>query len=686
MSIEARIRIACWLIVGLTVAVLLMVAQTTRDAERANGVIAVATAAALEQDRSDERLRQVRTAIGDATRAAERGQPPAPATWASLHRQLQAMRPTVHGDEMRLPAAVRAGLRHVDAGTVAFVAVAGRLVRGAEADPADIRGLLPPYLDRLKVLETDQTRVRTMLGLFAVAQSTRTVQLVREWRTGVIAGGGTLLLILLMLAIWIIRDIVGPLKRLSCAIGVEDDVRTDIAPGDEARCDEVGMLARNVAMFGRILVERGDALRRVEHVARHDVLTGLPNRLRFDEALAAAISVATEDGGAVALLCIDVDRFKAVNDRLGHAGGDAVLRMVAGILQAAAGDAALVCRIGGDEFALVMPVATPADIGDVPAMAARLIDAFGMQPVGTSEAVRISVGVALFPDDAGDEAGLRHRADMALYRAKQRGRAQAAFFGDADDRSGDGGLVTVQDRRIADGAVQLLYRPKMDIRTDRIVALEASIRPDRSGDDAMPSDRCGPLIAGMLRQVVRDQAWLATCGRLLPVQVTIPGALAGDAGFADAVLASVADRTGEIGLAIDEATIINDPEAMLAQVQRFVDAGLTIAIAGYGAGWSSLGWLKRMPARELTIDRTLLSGISHGGRDPLLVRSTIDLGHALGMTVTADGVETEAALALLRVMGCDQGTGALIGQTMPLAAVPGCLAGRMPPVLREGRS
>ncbi|MEH3106172.1 MAG: EAL domain-containing protein [Sphingomonas fennica] len=246
-------------------------------------------------------------------------------------------------------------------------------------------------------------------------------------------------------------------------------------------------------------------------------------------------------------------------------------------------------------------------------------------------------------------------------------------------RADDPVLAADLARAVARDELFLVYQPKLDCRTGRINSAEGLLRwqhPVRgsiSPADFIPvAERTGSIRAltcWVIERAIADQATLAAAGHVLTLNVNLSARLAGDAAFTRWALAAVARAVGTIGLELTETAAIDDPEAALANMHAFADAGVHIAIDDYGAGLSSLAYLKQLPASELKIDRMFISGLADSHRDPLLVRSTIDLAHALGMEVTAEGVETPVTLALLRVMGCDQVQGWAIARPMALEAL-----------------
>lgn len=243
-------------------------------------------------------------------------------------------------------------------------------------------------------------------------------------------------------------------------------------------------------------------------------------------------------------------------------------------------------------------------------------------------------------------------------------------------------------RALADDHLRLYYQPKMHARSGEIEGAEALIRwahPEQgllSPDEFVPECEANGDIRALtewaMARAVRDQESLARRGHDLPLYVNISAKLVADATFTECLLGIAAPRIARLGIEITETAMIEDPQRGLENLHRMADAGLRIAIDDYGVGLSSLNYLKQLPAHELKIDRAFVSGLSRSHRDPLLVRSTIDLAHALGLQVTAEGVETLAALALLKVMGCDIVQGYLIARPMPLDDLVTFLATRAP--------
>ena len=678
MSLDVRMRWALRLAVGLSLFLALATLFIGGEIDRTSLSVRTATSDLRVQNTQEAALRDLRTAIGTATRRAERGGRMGPGEVARLADATDDLDSPVHQSGDAHPPRVAAELETARRHSGVFADSARDLLRAAQGPPAGIAERLPPYLRDLRALEDAQTRVRHELTREADLASFRNLDLIRRLQAALAGGGILLILTFAVLTHRVRRDVVAPVERLNRLLADAADCTTP--DGRSHRPSEVGALADGVAALRCLLAEREDALARLRVISQTDALTELPNRLLFDQRLPEAIAAAARGGGEVGLVCIDVDRFKEINDARGHAGGDRVLRDVAGVLRAVCDGGETVSRIGGDEFAIIQAGASQ------PAAARGLVDrlmtAMAAHRLTGDPLVGISVGAAIYPRDGDNDQLLRHHADLALYRAKNAGRGRACFFGaleaavahDAD--AGASTLAADLPAAIPNGELTVAYQPKLHARTGAIAGAEALVRwnhptrgqvqPDEFIEIAERTGQIRALTEWMLTRTIADQARLAAQGREIEFFVNISAPLLGDPDFAETLLRIAANRTGVIGLEITETAIIDDPQSTLAHLHRFVDAGLKIAIDDYGAGWSSLNYLKQLPAHELKIDRSFISDISRSHRDPLLVRSTIDLAHALGMEVTAEGVDTPAALALLKVMGCDVIQGFLISKPLGL--------------------
>lgn len=301
--------------------------------------------------------------------------------------------------------------------------------------------------------------------------------------------------------------------------------------------------------------------------------------------------------------------------------------------------------------------------------------------------LEFAVGAACAAAEEGDALRLLEVAEIALERAGDAGGFEMIDLSLADHAVDRLTLIADLPRAIAAGELFLHYQPKINVRQQQVSSAEALIRwqhPERGlimpGDfiaAAEESGLIGPLTLWTLRQVIADQRRLAALGHDIPLFLNISGMLLANAGFIDEVCEVItANPSAKLGFEITETAVIRDPESAIRHLQRFADHGVVLAIDDYGAGLSSLAYLKQLPAKELKIDKMFITQLTSSHRDPLIVRSTIDLAHALEMEVTAEGVETPAALALLSVMGCDLVQGYLISRPVPFPALCSYLGGQ----------
>jgi len=404
------------------------------------------------------------------------------------------------------------------------------------------------------------------------------------------------------------------------------------------------------------------------HMALHDQETGLGNRLSLER-------LAAERGQAyVILLC--VDRFETVRNAIGYDSMAEVLGTLGQRLSALSGGAA-VARVGGGTLGLVF--SSGSDAAAV-TLAARLCEA-AQSPVTVNGAlvdIALTAGVARADEVHANVRSPVDRASIALDQARVTRRRAAAF--DAaryGDPAGNLSLVSEMMAALRNGDLSLAYQPKYDFRCDRVTGVEALMRwthpqrgcvsPDLFIGMAEETGHIRPLTEWAIRRAVADQKTLAAAGRPLTVSVNISGRLLSDEHFAEFALAEVAASGADLCFEITETAVVDYPELALRIVERFAAAAISVSLDDYGSGLSSLTYLKQIRCDELKIDKSFILGLDQSARDALLVKSTIDLAHSLGMKVTAEGVETPTALALLRGMGCDLAQGYLIGRPAPLA-------------------
>ncbi|TGD96127.1 putative bifunctional diguanylate cyclase/phosphodiesterase [Methylobacterium nonmethylotrophicum] len=427
----------------------------------------------------------------------------------------------------------------------------------------------------------------------------------------------------------------------------------------------------------------------IVHMARHDALTGLPNRALLHDGLSEALA---RGAGVTAILCLDLDRFKTVNDTLGHAVGDKLLREVTARLTAevraeAGASLATLARLGGDEFALILQPTSRFRAGR---LARRLIEAVGRgyDIDGKRINVGLSVGIALTPADGREPEGLLRAADMALYRAKADGRGISRFFEPAMD-------AAIQTRRgveldlgtaLAQEQFALAFQPFLDLSANRIAGFEALLRwhhpvrgvvsPAAFVPIAEETGLIVPLGEWVLRQACREAArWphaVRVSVNLSPVQFR-GGAI--DATVIAALREADLDPR-RLELEITEGVLLQDSEATLAMLHRLKRLGVRIAMDDFGTGYSSLGYLRAFPFDKIKIDRAFVADLAVRPDALAIVRAVTTLADSLGMSTTAEGVETEEQLAHLRAAGCTEVQGYLISR--PVAA------GAVAPMLRCG--
>lgn len=417
------------------------------------------------------------------------------------------------------------------------------------------------------------------------------------------------------------------------------------------------------------------AERRLVLMALHDELTGLPNRRAFTERLEQMAVTARREGQSLAVALLDIDNFKDVNDSFGHQTGDELIRQVAGRLHEVLPEGAIIARLGGDEFAIAAP---GFDYASATALIRGSFDMF-LQPfevAGLSLPVTLSAGVAFAPQHADQAVELQRLADVALYRAKEAGRAQAKMFEPSMDESLRERLATETDLRtaIAAGQLTLHYQPLMSGDGSRITGVEALMRWTHPARGPIPpsvfipiaeqSNLINLLGEWLMRRAFSDaQAWrgLITAVNLSPRQFQHPEFVAN--------LRRLVKETGVdpqmIELEITESVLLEESERAKRALHDLRDMGFRIALDDFGTGYSSLSYLRRFPFNKIKIDRSFINGIGASQEAAQIIHSIVGLGRALSMTITAEGVETTEQQRFLQVAGCQQLQGFLFGKGMP---------------------
>ena len=422
----------------------------------------------------------------------------------------------------------------------------------------------------------------------------------------------------------------------------------------------------------------------IRHLARHDPLTNLPNRLLFQERLADAM-VRSARGEKIAVLCVDLDQFKTVNDTCGHAAGDALLRQVADRLRASVRETDTVARLGGDEFAIIQCVADQPQ--GATTLASRVIESLALPCVVGERRIEAgaSIGIALAPDDGPAGEQLLQCADLALYRAKAEGRGTYRFFEAAMDakmrarRSLEIDLRHALDR----GEFTVFYQPLVCLEQCKTIGFEALLRWRNPQRGLIPPAEFIPIAEdiGLISQI---GAWVLT--KACEDAAQWPGDIKVAVNLSPAqfknprLVLDVASALGSSGLParrleleITETVMLHDTEATLAILRQIKDLGVSIAMDDFGTGYSSLSYLRKFPFDKIKIDQSFIREISREDESMAIVRAVVGLGGSLGMVTTAEGVETAEQLESLRQEGCNLVQGFFFSPAVPAGEIAGLL-------------
>ncbi|NEX59647.1 putative bifunctional diguanylate cyclase/phosphodiesterase [Noviherbaspirillum galbum] len=489
-------------------------------------------------------------------------------------------------------------------------------------------------------------------------------------------------------SIFIAKRITGPLKKLgetARRLGA-GDYQGDI---DVTRDDEIGELSKTFASMRDDIANREIEVRRL---AYWDTLTDLPNRAQFAYLLQGAIEQA-DGGGSCFVLMMDLDRFKNVNDIMGHAFGDALLRQVAQRLQQQVAAPARIARLGGDEFAILLPGAT---LEDATGLAARLLKTLE-QPIALEDQnvdLGAGIGIAGYPEHARDVQSLLSRVEVAMYAAKNGGSGAVVYDPDIDKASQQSLSLLSELRHAAEqNEFRLFVQPKVDLASGVVSGMEALVRwvhPERGmvfPDNFIPfAEKTGfirVITQWVMEKAAATASELARQGLRMRVSVNLSTRDLMDQELPQkfaAVLARHQLTPAAFCLEITESAIMDDPVRAQHTLESLHAMGVALSIDDFGTGYSSLAYLKRLPVQELKIDKSFVLKMERDAGDAKIVRSTIDLGHNLGLKVVAEGIESQAAWDMLAAMGCDQGQGYFMSKPMPAEDFAGWLARWTPPL------
>ncbi|QAY77876.1 bifunctional diguanylate cyclase/phosphodiesterase [Sphingosinicella sp. BN140058] len=676
MSIATRVSVACAAVLLLSLLLLgsgLAVGNGIRDSNE--GIVILARALQV-QDRNDQSQRAIRLDLGEATRMAEKGVPVSPSRWKALSRALDEFEAASAADPSASPqfpfSGVTAASVRTRTASARFVAASRSLVAAARQDGSAVKSAMPMFLASLRQLETERSRSREALvaEIGGSAERNRTEAYRRIiW---VLTGGFFAAAIIFAMTVWLRDRLLWPIVSIAARLREFNSGDAGGAIPGLHRQDELGELARGLAEYRAAVEKRAVAERRADFLAHHDVLTGLANRLLFDNRLAHELARSRRTGDQIAIFAIDLDGFKGINDRHGHAGGDQALKRVASMLSGCVRGDDLVARLGGDEFAIIQ--AAP----DQPAAAAALMKRLFAASAATAQEdieIRISVGVAI-SGDAQDGEELHNLADLALYQAKSEGRNTGRFF-DAGLKERERlrmHLARDLEHAVAAGQLRVVFQPIADIGTLQPVGYEALLRWRHPDFGEVPPDQFIPIAekTGLIESIglwVADEAFAAAAAwdpaislslNLSPVQFRKAGTAADLIACARKHELAVDRLEFEV---TESATLLGSHrDEVLRGLALLQASGARIVMDDFGTGHSSLSNLKEFPFDKLKIDRSFVAAMRDDKSSASIVKATIGLGKSLGVTIVAEGVETELQLRDLRRWGCHQVQGYLIGR------------------------
>ncbi|HZU12679.1 MAG TPA: EAL domain-containing protein [Chloroflexota bacterium] len=453
-----------------------------------------------------------------------------------------------------------------------------------------------------------------------------------------------------------------PLRSGGETQGVIQFVSRDLRARDATAIETVESVSSTIAQF----LKRKQAERELEHRAMHDSLTDLPNRALFYARLERALSVASVGRNPVAVLLMDMDRFKEVNDTFGHLHGDLLLKQAAIRLTSVLRESDTVARLGGDEFAVLLPSVDEEAAVTVAKKILRCVDKpFPVQ--GQILDVGISVGIALYPDHGLDAGELLQHADVAMYTAKREKLGIAVYAADNDQHNPVRFALQGDLRRaIENGELYLVYQPKVDVRTGHVDAVEALARWHHPTKGMIPPDEfiplaeqtglIRPLTMWVLRDALRQLASWLDDGFDLRVAINLSAQNLHDPLLVKSIRELLDERGIEprrLAVEVTESSIMVDAERARATLESLHRMGVRISIDDFGTGYSSLAYLHHLPTQEIKIDKAFVLDMLDDGEGAFIARSVIDLGHNFGLKVVAEGVENEETYKLLDSMECD---------------------------------
>lgn len=508
------------------------------------------------------------------------------------------------------------------------------------------------------------------------------------WR----ALGATLLAAVVALALafaimrWLQRIIIHPLSRLNELMhAVSDDKDYSVRSNDSGK-DEIGFLA---AGFNQMLEKIDAHDNKLRKIAHYDSVTDLPNRHYFNQRLEDAIGVAEREKQSVGVLFIDLDNFKVVNDTLGHNVGDLLLKRVSDKISRTLRGGDCVCRIGGDEFAVILQE-LPGH-ADAAIVAGKILNEMA-KPLWLNDSeiyIGASIGIGLYPDDAPDMNTLLRCADVAMYYAKSRGKNNYQLF--QQDMEGKAlkrlALESAMRKALEMREFVLHYQPQVDVASGKIIAVEALIRWPRPDlgvvgpSDFIPvAEESGliiPIGDWVLRTACRQAKQWLDAGMPMRVAVNLSGRQFSDENLVSNILAITReiDLPAEmLELEITESMLMESRDAPINKLEELKTAGFMLSVDDFGTGYSSMSYLKRFPIHALKIDRSFIQDLPSNADDAAITKAIVSMANSLGLEIVAEGVETPAQVDFLRENGCNVSQGFFFGAAVPADQITGMLS------------
>ncbi|MCU1243356.1 MAG: response regulator receiver modulated diguanylate cyclase/phosphodiesterase with sensor(s) [Candidatus Acidoferrum typicum] len=458
----------------------------------------------------------------------------------------------------------------------------------------------------------------------------------------------------------------------NCVLVRRDGFQCGIERKVTAIQDQDGSVTGAVVAFHDVSAARAKSLE-MSHLAEHDALTDLPNRVLFKDRLTQAIALAERQGKQLAVMFVDLDHFKKINDSLGHDVGDKLLQSVAGRLIACVRRSDTVSRLGGDEFVVLLAQVEHAE--DAAYSARKILRTLAAPHIIDNKSldINVSIGVSTYPNDGEDAEGLINRADNAMYEAKEHGRNNCRFFRHEMHARLAERQSLEADLRCALGRNELLlhYQPKLNLQTGEITGVEALIRwlhPQRGmiypAQFVSIAEDCGLIVPigqwVLLEACKQAQTWRDSGLGVVPLSVNVSAAEFGAKDFLSgvrAVLIATGVEPQHLELELTESVLMRDAEAAVVNLLKLKAMGVQLAIDDFGTGYSSFTYLRRFPSDALKLHQSFVQEITADPADAAIVSAMINLGRSLKQRVIAEGVETRAQLKFLQLHGCGEGQG-----------------------------